>query len=61
MEEPNYMTVGQLKKELNKYPDHMPVLFGCDGEDEFVETVEDDTIDIQNSAGCHTYGVVRIC
>ena len=26
MEEPNYITVGQLKKELAKHPDHMPVV-----------------------------------
>ena len=58
MEEPNYITVGQLKKELDKHPDHMPVV-GVDGE--FITTTENDSIDIYDSAGCHTYGVVRIC
>lgn len=61
MEEPNYMTVGQLKKELDKHPDHMPVLFGYDGEDEFVETIEDDTITIDYGTGYRNCGVVRIC
>lgn len=61
MEEPNYMTVQQLKDELGKYPDYMPVLFGYAGEDEYVETVEDDTIVLEDSAGHHEYGVVRIC
>lgn len=31
MEEPKYITVGQLKKKLGKYPDHMPVV-GIDNE-----------------------------
>ena len=58
MEEPKYITVGQLKKKLGKYPDHMPVV-GIDNE--FITTTEHDTIEIQDSAGCHAYGVVRIC
>ena len=61
MEEPNYITVGQLKKELDKHPDHMPVLFGYDGEDEYVETVESGTVILEDSAGHPAYGVVGIC
>ena len=58
MDEPNYITVGQLKKKLGEYPDHMPVV-GVDGE--FITMTEHDTIEIQDRAGCHVYGVVRIC
>lgn len=58
MEEPNYITVQELKDELAKYPDYMPVI-GVDGE--FITTTENDSIDIHDSAGCHTYGVVRVC
>lgn len=39
MEEPKHMTVGQLKKELAKHPDHMPVV-GIDNE--FITTTERD-------------------
>ena len=58
MEEPNYMTVQELKDELAKYPDYMLVV-GVD--DEFITTTEDDAVEIEDSAGCHTYGIVRIC
>lgn len=58
MEEPNYMTVGQLKKKLGEYPDHMPVV-GADNE--FITTTEDDTISLEDDVGLHEFGVVRIC
>ena len=56
MEEPNYITVGQLKKKLGKYPDHMPVV-GIDNE--FITTTEYDTIVLEDGIGL--YEVVRIC
>nr|DAX64223.1 MAG TPA: hypothetical protein [Caudoviricetes sp.] len=55
------MTVGQLKKELAKYSDDTPVLFGCDMEDEFAETIEDDTITIDYGIGYRNCRIVRIC
>lgn len=58
MEEPNYMTVGQLKKELDKYPDHMPVV-GIDNE--FITTTEHDTGALKNGVGLYEFEVVRIC
>lgn len=58
MEEPNYMTVGQLKKELDKYPDHIPVV-GIDNE--FITTTEHDTGALENGVGLYEFGVVRIC
>ena len=58
MEEPNYITVQDLLNKLAEHPGYMPVV-GADGE--FITTTENDSIDIQDSAGCHTYGVVRIC
>ena len=61
LEEPNYITVGQLKKELEKYSDDTPVLFGCDMEDEFAETIEDDTITIDYGIGYRNCRIVRIC
>ena len=45
MEEPNYITIGQLKKELEKYSDDTPVV-GIDNED---------------GVGLYEFGVVRIC
>lgn len=54
MEEPNYITVGQLKKELEKYSDDTPVLFGCDMEDEFAETID-------YGIGYRNCRIVRIC
>lgn len=61
LEKPKYMTVGQLKKELTKYSDDTPVLFGCDMEDEFAETIEDDTITIDYGIGYRNCRIVRIC
>ena len=58
MKEPKHMTVQELKDELAKYPDYMPVI--C-ADSEFITTTEEDTIEIEDSAGCHTYGIVRIC
>lgn len=58
MEEPNYITVGQLKKKLGKYPDYMPVV-GVDNE--FITTTEHDTIALENGVGLYEFGVVRIC
>lgn len=58
MEEPNYITVGQLKKKLGEYPDYMPVV-GVD--DEFITTTEHDTITIDYGTGYRNCGVVRIC
>lgn len=58
MEEPNYITVGQLKKKLSKYPDHMPVV-GIDNE--FITTTEHDTIALEDGVGLYEFGVVRIC
>lgn len=58
MEEPNYITVGQLKKKLSKYPDHMPVV-GIDNE--FITTTEHDTIALEDCVGLYEFGVVRIC
>lgn len=61
MKEPKHMTVGQLKKELDKYSDNTPVLFGCYGEDEFAETIESDTITIDYGTGYRNCEIVRIC
>ena len=61
MKEPKHITVGQLKKELDKHPDHMQELFGRYGEDEFAETIEDDTITIDYGTGYRNCGIVRIC
>lgn len=58
MEEPNYITVGQFKKKLGKYPDYMPVV-GVDNE--FITTTEHDTIALENGVGLYEFGVVRIC
>lgn len=58
MEEPNYMTVGQFKKELDKYPDHMPVV---DIDNEFITTTEYDTGALENGVGLYEFVVVRIC
>lgn len=58
MEEPNYITVGQLKKKLGKYPDYMP-LVGIDNE--FITTTEHDTIALEDGVGLYEFGVVRIC
>lgn len=58
MEEPDYITVGQLKKELDKHPDHMPVV-GIDNE--FITMTEYDTVALEGSVGLHEFGVVRIC
>ena len=58
MAEPKHMTVQELKDELAKYPDYMPVV-GVDNE--FITTTEMDTIGLEDSAGVHTFGVVRIC
>lgn len=58
MEEPNYITVGQLKKELEKYSDDMPVV-GIDNE--FITTIEHDTIALEDGVGLYEFGVVRIC
>lgn len=58
MEEPNYITVGQLKKKLGEYPDHMPVV-GVDGE--FITMTEHDTIALEDDVGLYEFGVVRIC
>lgn len=58
MEEPKYITVGQLKKKLGKYPDYMPVV-GVDSE--FITTTEHDTIALEDGIGLHEFGVVRIC
>lgn len=58
MEEPNYITVGQLKKELAKHPDYMPVV-GVDSE--FITTTEHDTIALEDDVGLYEFGVVRIC
>lgn len=58
MEEPNYITVGQLKKKLDKYSDHMPVV-GMDNE--FITTTEHDTIALEDGVGLYELGVVRIC
>lgn len=56
----DYMSVGQLKRELNKYPDYLPVV---GSEDEFITTAETDSIEYQPGV-CMEYtscGVVRIC
>lgn len=58
MEEPNYITVGHLKKELEKYSDDMPVV-GIDNE--FITTTEHDTIALEDCVGLYEFGVVRIC
>lgn len=58
MKEPNYMTVGQLKKKLGKYPDHMLVV-GIDNE--FITTTEHDTIALEDGVGLYEFGVVKIC
>lgn len=58
MEEPKHMPVGQLKKELDKYPCHMPVV-GIDNE--FITTTEHDTIALEDGVGLYEFGVVRIC
>lgn len=58
MEEPKHMTVQQLKKKLDKYPDHMPVV-GIDNE--FITTTEHDIIALENGVGLYEFGVVRIC
>ena len=58
MEEPNYITVGQLKKELEKYSDDMPVV-GIDNE--FITTTEHDTIALEDDVRLYEFGVVRIC
>lgn len=58
MEEPKHMTVGQLKKKLGKYPDHMPVV-GIDNE--FITTTEHDTIALEDDVGLYEFGVVKIC
>lgn len=58
MKEPNYMTVGQLKKKLGKYPDRMPVV-GIDNE--FITTTEHDTIALEDGVGLYEFGVVKIC
>lgn len=58
MEEPNCITVGQLKKELDKYPCHIPVV-GIDNE--FITTTEHDTIALEDGVGLNEFGVVRIC
>ena len=58
MEEPNYITVGQLKKELEKYSDDTPVV-GIDNE--FITTTEYDTIALEDGIGLYEFGVVRIC
>ena len=58
MEEPKSITVGQLKKKLGKYPDHMPVV-GIDNE--FITTTEHDTIALEDGVGLYEFGVVRIC
>lgn len=58
MKEPNYITVGQLKKKLGKYPDYMPVV-GIDNE--FITTTEHDTIALEDGVGLYEFGVVRIC
>lgn len=52
------MTVGQLKKELAKHPDYMPVV-GIDNE--FITTTEHDTIALEDGVGLYEFGVVRIC
>lgn len=58
MKEPNYITVGQLKKELEKYSDDTPVV-GIDNE--FITTTEYDTIALEDGIGLYEFGVVRIC
>ena len=58
MEEPNYITVGQLKKELEKYSDDTLVV-GIDNE--FITTTEHDTIALEDGVGLYEFGVVRIC
>lgn len=58
MEEPKHMTVGQLKKELAKHPDYMPVV-GVDSE--FITTTENDTIALEDGVVLYELGVVRIC
>ena len=58
MEEPNYITVGQLKKELAKHPDYMPVV-GVDSE--FITTTVHDTIALEDGVGLYEFEVVRIC
>lgn len=58
MEEPNYITVGQLKKELEKYSDDTPVV---DIDNEFITTTEHDTIALEDGVGLYEFGVVRIC
>ncbi len=58
MEEPNYITAGQLKKELAKHPDYMPVV-GVDSE--FITTTEHDTIALEDGVGLYEFEVVRIC
>lgn len=57
MEEPNYITVGQLKKELEKYSDDTPVV-GIDNE--FITTTEHDTIALEDDVGLYEFGAVRI-
>lgn len=52
------MTVGQLKKELAKHPDYMPVV-GVDSE--FITTTENDTIALEDGVRLYEFGVVRIC
>lgn len=52
MEEPNYITVGQLKKKLDKYSDHMPVV-GMDNE--FITTTEHDTIALEDGVGLYEF------
>ena len=58
MEEPNYITIGQLKKELEKYSDDTPVV-GIDNE--FITTTKHDTIALEDGVGLYEFGVVRIC
>ena len=58
MEEQNYITVGQLEKELEKYSDDTPVV-GIDNE--FITTTEYDTIALEDGIGLYEFGVVRIC
>lgn len=58
MEEPKHMTIQELKDELAKYPDYMPVV-GIDNE--FITTTERDTIALEDGVGLNEFGVVRIC
>ena len=55
MEEPNYITIGQLKKELEKYSDDTPVV-GIDNE--FITTTVLDSIALEDGVGFYEFGVV---